>query len=112
VSSSFSATNSPGRIHPCVFRDGWALSNWETASVLELSERTIVAYCASPGATSRRNPSVAVEKITFDQHQTWLKQGRSPLHPEVFESSSIPREHLTRHKVGHRVPCFSQREVF
>jgi len=72
------------RIHPRVFRDGWGLTNWETASVLQLSERTIVAYCASPSSTSKRNPSASVEIVTYNQHQTWLSEGRLPKHPEVF----------------------------
>ena len=73
-----------GRIHPHVFRDGWALTNWETALVLEVSERTVAAYCASPGATSKRSPSASVERLTYEQHQAWLRQGRLPKHPEIF----------------------------
>jgi len=80
---------SRGRIHPCVFRDGWALTNWETASVLQLSERTIVAYCASPGSTSKRNPSMSVQRITYDQHQIWLSEGRLPKHPELFRALGV-----------------------
>jgi hypothetical protein len=77
------------RIHPQVFRDGWALTNWETASVLQLSERTIVAYCASAGSTSKRNPSVSVERLAYHQHQSWLKEGRIPDHPDVFRAVGV-----------------------
>lgn len=61
-------------MHPRVFRDTWSLTNWQTASVLGLSERTIVAYCASPNAVSRRNPSPSVQRITFNQHQIFLNE--------------------------------------
>lgn len=63
-----------GTMHPCVFRDTWGLTNWQTASVLGLSERTIVAYCASPNTASRRNPSLSVQRLTFNQHQIFLNE--------------------------------------
>jgi hypothetical protein len=67
-------------MHPCLFRDTWRLTNWETALALGLSERTIVAYCASPNSVSRRNPSSSVERITFIKHQAFLAERKLPSH--------------------------------
>jgi hypothetical protein len=64
-------------MHPHIFRDTWQLTNWQTASLLGLSERTIVAYCASVNSVSRRNPSLVVQRLTFIQHQTMLNQGKN-----------------------------------
>jgi hypothetical protein len=61
-------------MHPRVFRDTWGLSNSQTALLLGLSERTIVAYCASRNSSSRRNPSASVGKLTFIQHQALLNK--------------------------------------
>jgi DNA-binding XRE family transcriptional regulator len=61
-------------MHPHIFRDTWGLTNWEAASLLGLSERTIVAYCSSSGSISRRNPSLAVQRLTFIQHQNMLNK--------------------------------------
>jgi hypothetical protein len=61
-------------MHPHIFRDTWQLTNWETAVYLGLSERSIIAYCASVNSTSRRNPSLAVQRLTFIQHQTMLSK--------------------------------------
>jgi hypothetical protein len=61
-------------MHPCAFRDTWSLTNWQTASLLGLSERTIAAYCASPSSSSRRNPSLSVQQITFIRHQALLTE--------------------------------------
>jgi hypothetical protein len=67
-------------MHPCLFRDTWGLTNWETALVLGLSERTIVAYCASPNSVSRRNPSPSVGRITFIKHQAFLAERKLSSH--------------------------------
>jgi len=75
---SSNSTLDSSRMHPCLFRDIWGLTNWQTALQLEVSERTIVAYCASSGSISRRNPSIAIQKITFSKHQSFLNQGLLP----------------------------------
>jgi hypothetical protein len=62
------------RMHPRTFHDEWGLTNWQVASLLGLSERTVVAYCASPGSASLRNPSPSVEKLTFIRHQAFLNE--------------------------------------
>ncbi len=76
------------RLHPKVFRDLWGLTNWETSIVLEMSERTVAAYCASANARSKRNPSIAVERLTYQQHQAWIKEGRIPPNQQMLPPNS------------------------
>jgi hypothetical protein len=81
---SSNSTLDSSRMHPCVFRDIWGLTNWQTALQLEVSERTIVAYCVSSSSVSRRNPSIAIQKITFSKHQSFLNQGLFPKSLKAF----------------------------